>query len=90
MKNISTETIGTVIRCMQDNQPPMSQDTAIQMQLVSGMLQNPDSLMKLAELCEKLPNGKKEPMRKKQGLRKPAFRGRRPRSLFILPRRAGF
>lgn len=60
IKNISTETIGTVIRCMQNNQPPMSQDTAIQMQLVSGMLQNPDSFMKLAELCEKLPKGKKE------------------------------
>lgn len=59
IKNINTETISTVIRSMQNTQPQMSQDTALQMQLISGLMQNPDGFMKLIELSEKLAKGKK-------------------------------
>lgn len=59
IKNINTETIGTVIKSMQNTQPQMSQDTALQMQLISGLMQNPDSFMKLIEFSEKLPKTRK-------------------------------
>lgn len=59
MKNINTETIGTVIRSMQATQPQMSPDTALQMQLMGSLMQNPDSFMKLVELSEKLKVNKK-------------------------------
>lgn len=60
VKNFSTETIGTVIKSMQPAQPQVSPDTALQMQLMSGLMQNPDSFMKLIELSDKLnKNGKK-------------------------------
>ena len=59
IKSINTETIGTVIKSMQNTQPQMSQDTALQMQLISGLMQNPDSFMKLIEFSEKLPKGRK-------------------------------
>lgn len=53
VKNFSTETIGTVIRSMQPSQPQVSPDTALQMQLMNGFMQNPDSFMKLVELMDK-------------------------------------
>jgi len=59
IKNMNTETIGTVIKSMQNTQPQMSQDTALQMQLISGLMQNPDSFMKIIELSEKMSKGKK-------------------------------
>lgn len=59
VKNFSTETIGTVIKSMQPTQPQVSPDTALQMQLISGLMQNPDSFMKLVEISDKLNKGKK-------------------------------
>lgn len=59
IKSINTETIGTVIKSMQNTQPQMSQDTALQMQLISGLMQNPDSFMKIFELSEKMSKAKK-------------------------------
>jgi hypothetical protein len=53
MKDISTETIGTVIKSMQNAQPKVSPDTAIQMQLIGSLMQNPDNFMKLIEISEK-------------------------------------
>lgn len=53
VKNFSTETIGTVIKSMQPAQPQVSPDTALQMQLMNGLMQNPDGFMKLVELSEK-------------------------------------
>lgn len=54
VKNFSTETIGTVIKSMQPAQPQVSPDTALQMQLMNGLMQNPDGFMKLVELSEKI------------------------------------
>lgn len=60
VKNFSTETIGTVIKSMQPAQPQVSPDTALQMQLMNGFMQNPEGFMKLVEISEKLnKNGKK-------------------------------
>lgn len=60
MKSFSTETLGMVIRSMQPAQPQVSPETALQMQLLSGLMQNPDGFMKLYELSEKFNNkGKK-------------------------------
>ncbi|MBE7058082.1 MAG: nucleoside 2-deoxyribosyltransferase [Ruminococcaceae bacterium] len=59
VKNFSTETIGTVIKSMQPTQPQVSPDTALQMQLISGLMQNPDGFMKLVEISDKLNKGKK-------------------------------
>ena len=59
VKNFSTETIGTVIRSMQPSQPQMSPDTALQMQLMNGFMQNPDGFMKLVELSEKFNKSNK-------------------------------
>lgn len=55
LKNANNETIGTVIKSMQSSQPQVSPDTAMQMQLISSVLQNPDLLYKLIELSDKLP-----------------------------------
>lgn len=59
VKNFSTETIGTVIKSMQPAQPQVSPDTALQMQLINGLMQNPDGFMKLVEISDKLNKGKK-------------------------------
>lgn len=56
---ISTDTIGTIIRSMQPTQPQLSPDTAFQMQLMNGLMQNPDSLMRLMEFAEKINNSGK-------------------------------
>lgn len=44
---------------MQTAQPQMSPDTALQMQLIGGLMQNPDSFMKIIELSEKVSKDKK-------------------------------
>ena len=53
------ETLGTVIRTMQSTQPQMSAETAMQAQLMSAFLQNPESMIKLAEIADKFPSKKK-------------------------------
>ncbi len=60
VKNFSSETIGTVIKSMQPPQPQMSPDTALQMQLMNGLMQNPDRFMKLIELSEKFNKNNKK------------------------------
>ena len=59
MKSNNTETIATVVKAMQSTQPQVSNDTALQMQLMSGLMQNPEGFMKLYELSTKLPPSKK-------------------------------
>lgn len=59
VKNVNSETIGTVIKSMQNAQPQMSPDTALQMQLMGGLMQNPESLVKLLEISEKFSKVKK-------------------------------
>lgn len=60
IKNISTDTIGTIVRSMQPVQPQISPDTALQMQLMNGFMQNPEGFMKLVEYTEKINSkGKK-------------------------------
>lgn len=53
VKNFSPETIGAVVKSLQPNQPQMSPDTALQMQLMNGFMQNPEGFMKLVEFSEK-------------------------------------
>ena len=60
VKNFSSETIGTVIKSMQPPQPQMTPDTALQMQLMNGLMQNPDGFMKLIELSEKFNKNNKK------------------------------
>lgn len=59
VKNINSETIGAVIKGLQNSQPQVSPDTALQMQLIGSLMQNPESFMKLIEISEKLPGTKK-------------------------------
>jgi len=58
MKNNNTDTIATVVKAMQSAQPQVSNDTALQMQLISGLMQNPDGFMKLLEVSDKLSQPK--------------------------------
>lgn len=60
IKNMNTETIGTVIRSMQNSQPQMSADVVLQSQLLQAVMQNPDSLLKLVQISEMLPPNKKK------------------------------
>lgn len=60
VKNFSTDTIAAVVKSMQPTQPQLPPDTALQMQLMNGFMQNPEGFMKLIELSEKMNNkGKK-------------------------------
>ena len=59
IKNSNSETIGTVIKSMQNSQPQVPPETALQMQLIGNLMQNPESFMKFIELSEKLPKSKK-------------------------------
>ncbi len=52
VKNFTTDTISTVVKSMQPTQPQMSPDTAIQMQLMNGFMQNPEGFVKLIEFSE--------------------------------------
>lgn len=56
VKNFTTDTISTVVKSMQPSQPQLPPDTALQMQLMNGFLQNPEGFMKLIELSEKMNN----------------------------------
>lgn len=56
MKNINTETIGTVIKSMQSSQQQVSADTASQIKLIGNLMQNPDNFIKLIEISKNLPN----------------------------------
>lgn len=55
IKSINSETIGTVIKSMQSSQPQVSAETALQMQMVGSLMQNPENFMKLIEISQKLP-----------------------------------
>lgn len=57
MKNLSVDMITAVARGLQPTQPQISSETAMQMQLLNGFMQNPEGFMKLIELSEKF--GKK-------------------------------
>lgn len=59
IKNFNTETLGTVISSMQSSQPKISSDTALQMQLINGLFNNPDNAIKLVELSNELSKIKK-------------------------------
>ena len=59
IKSINAETIGTIIKSMQTAQPQVSPDTALQMQLLGGFMQDPEGFMKLLEFSEQFSNGKK-------------------------------
>lgn len=56
----NTGTIETVIRSMQKVQPQVSPDTALQMQLLTSLMQNPEGFLKLLEISEKLQTSKKK------------------------------
>jgi len=53
VRSFSTETIGTVIRSMQSQQPQVPSDTALQMQLINSLVQNPESYMKFVEILNR-------------------------------------
>lgn len=57
--NFSSDTIGTIIKNMQPTQPQVSPDTALQMQLMNGFMQNPEGFMKLVEFSEQINKNKK-------------------------------
>lgn len=57
MKNLSVDMITAVARGLQPVQPQVSSETAMQMQLINGFMQNPEGFMKLIEISEKF--GKK-------------------------------
>lgn len=55
----NNEIIRTVINSMQTSQPQVSAETALQMQLIGSLMQNPENFMKLIEISDKLPKPKK-------------------------------
>ena len=59
VRGISSGTIETVIKSMQNTQPTVSSEDAMQTQLIGSLLQNPDSFLKLMELSERFPKSKK-------------------------------
>lgn len=54
IKNINNETISTVIKSMQNVQPQIQADTALKMQMLNSFMQNPDKIMQMYELSERL------------------------------------
>lgn len=54
VKNFTSDTIGAVIKNMQPTQPQVSAETALQMQIMNSIMQNPDSIYTLLELSEKI------------------------------------
>ncbi len=56
VKSFSTETISTVVKSMQSAQPQVSSDTALQMQLLNGFMQDPEGFVKLIEVSNKINN----------------------------------
>ena len=55
----NNEIITTVIRTLQSTQPQLPPEAAMQTQLMNALLQNPESVMRLAELAKKYPQKKK-------------------------------
>ena len=53
-KNINNETISTVIKSMQNVQPQIQADTALKMQMLNSFMQNPDKIIQMYELSERL------------------------------------
>lgn len=54
IKNINNETISTVIKSMQNVQPQIQADTALKMQMLNSFMQNPDKIIQMYELSERL------------------------------------
>lgn len=54
VKSFSPDIIGTVVKSMQSTQPQVSSDTALQMQLLNGFMQNPEGFAKLIEISDQL------------------------------------
>jgi nucleoside 2-deoxyribosyltransferase len=59
LKSNNSETIATVVKAMQSVQPQVSNDTALQTQLINSLMQNPDAIMKLYELSNQFPASEK-------------------------------
>ncbi len=59
IKNLNKETIKTIINTMQDSKPQVSSDVALQMQLFNSLLNNPESVIKLAKLSKEFETVKK-------------------------------
>lgn len=57
IRNNNQETIKTVI---QNAQPQISADAALQMQLMNSMMNNPRGFLELAKIAEQFPGGKKK------------------------------
>lgn len=58
VNKFNSDTIGAIVRSMQPVQPQISDSTALQMQLISGLMKNPENFIKLFEISEKINNKK--------------------------------
>jgi hypothetical protein len=58
IESVNKDTLSTVIQTLQNTQPQMSPEAAMQNQLMSLFFQNPDSMLKLAEIADKFPTKK--------------------------------
>jgi nucleoside 2-deoxyribosyltransferase len=58
VRNNNNDIIQTIVKAMQNSQPQMSAEVALQTQLLGAFLENPDGMMKLAEAANKLPPAK--------------------------------
>lgn len=56
VKTNNNEIIQTVIKAMQNAQPQISPETALQTQLLGAFMQNPDNMIKMVEAMEKFPS----------------------------------
>lgn len=54
VKNLSNDTITTLVQALKPTQPQVSSETALQMQLINSFAQNPEGFMKLIELSNLL------------------------------------
>ena len=59
IQNNNAEILTTVIKSMQTTQPQVPPETALQMQMIASLAQNPDALMRLMEFSDKTQKGKK-------------------------------
>lgn len=55
LKNNNSETITSIVKAMQNNQPQLSTDAALQMQLINSAFQNPEGMQKILEMVDKIP-----------------------------------
>lgn len=58
VKSFSPETIGSIVKSMQSVQPQATPDPAMQNQLVSSLVQNPEGFVMLMELADKMSKNK--------------------------------